>query len=199
MTIKHRSDPPTRKNRGKSATVPARVDEIPANWFDEVRQRAENQSGIHCIERSDPAKAAAILWRVAQGVSLKKISDDLDVNRTVIRRLCWRHSDTLEVKKKEFSREFAMAAEAYKDLLLEKADRLFDNPEKLDDISPDKLALAMAIATDKSMALAGMASTVVEFRKGASLDDAATMIAEARARIAERARETALEAEIVET
>lgn len=189
------------KKRPASITVtpPPPPDTIPGEWFDEVRRRAEENNSPFCIERAQPQKAAMILWRVAQGISAKKISEELNVQRDVIRRLCWRHSDTLEVKKKEFSREFAIAAESYKDLLLEKANRLFDDPEKLDDISPDKLALAMAIATDKSMALAGMASTVVEFRKGASLDDAARMIAEARSRIAERTRESAVEAEIIDS
>jgi hypothetical protein len=173
---------------------------IPGEWFDEVRRRAEacKHENSLVYELRHPEKAARILWMMAQGVSLNKISREMGVNRTVIRRMCWRHSDTLESKKKEFSREFAIAAETYKDLLLEKADQLFDDPEQLKLISPDKLALAMAITTDKSMLLAGMASTVVEFRKGASLDDAAKLIEQARARVAEKVRETAIEAQIIE-
>jgi len=192
---------PAKRKPSSITVIPATVpdDQIPAEWFDEVRRRAEANHGLGVLERTQPQKAAMVLWRVAQGVSHKKICEELGVARDVIRRMCWRHSDTLEVKKKEFSREFAIAAESYKDLLIEKANRLFDDPSKLDDISPDKLALAMAIATDKSMTLAGMASTVVEFRKGASLDDAEKMISEARARIADRTRETAVEAEVIES
>lgn len=173
---------------------------IPGEWFDEIRRRAEESKHENSLvyELRYPEKAARILWMRAQGVSKKKIGQMMGVQRSVITRMEWRHKDTLETKKREFSREFAIAAETYKDLLLEKADQLFEDPEQLKQISPDKLALAMAITTDKSMALAGMASTVVEFRKGASLSDAEKMIAEARARIAERTRETAVEAEIIE-
>jgi hypothetical protein len=43
-----------------------------------------------------------------------------------------------------------------------------------------------------------MATSVVEHRKGASIDDAAKMIADAKARIANKVREEAIEAEVVE-
>jgi hypothetical protein len=43
-----------------------------------------------------------------------------------------------------------------------------------------------------------MATTVVEHRKGASIDDAAKMISEARTRIANKIRESAIEAEIID-
>lgn len=172
---------------------------IPGEWMNEVRLRTEairaekGACGTY-FELAHPEKAAEILWKLAQGVSINQVSRDTGVNRTVIRRVSWRHSDTLETKRKEFSREFALAAEAYKDLLLEKADRLMESPELLDAISPEKLALSMAISTDKSMALAGMAGVVIEHRKGASIDDAMKAIADARARSASKT----VEAEIIE-
>jgi len=173
-------------------------EEIPGEWFVEVRKRAEERCSptAPTIELSNPRMAAKALWMLAQGISLKKIAIETGLNRTVIRRLSWRNSDTLESKRKEFSREFAIAAESYKDLLLEKADRLSRNPKLLDDISPDKLALAIAITTDKSMALAGMAGVVIEHRKGASIEDALKMREEARKRLADKS--VAVEAEIIE-
>ncbi len=176
-----------------------KTDEIPGEWMNEVRLRAEhlrNQRGAASYyELAHPEKAAEILWKLAQGLSLKKISEDTGVNRTVIRRISWRHDETLETKKKEFSREFALAAEAYKDLLLEKSERLMENPQLLDDISPEKLALCMAISTDKSMALAGMAGVIIETRKGASIEDAQKELTAARERIA---RGRVIEAESTE-
>jgi hypothetical protein len=43
-----------------------------------------------------------------------------------------------------------------------------------------------------------MASTIVEHRKGPSIDDAAKMIAEAKSRIANKVKAQAVEAEIVD-
>lgn len=159
---------------------------IPGEWFEVVRERAlkRQEGNSPTLEISNPQAAARILWMLAKGDTLREIARVTGVNRTVIRRLSWRNEDTLETKRKEFSREFALAAEAYKDLLLEKAERLSENPELLDGISPDKLALAMAITTDKSMALAGMAGVIIETRKGASIDDALKAIEESRQRVA---------------
>jgi hypothetical protein len=90
-----------------------------------------------------------------------------------------------------------MAAETYTDLLFAKADQLSDDPEQLKNISPDRLAITVGVLTDKSMQLSGMATAVVEHRQGASIDDAAKMIAEAKSRIASKVKAKAVEAEIV--
>ncbi len=173
-------------------------EEIPQDWMNEVRVRAEENFDTRCIERQDPLLAAKILWRMAQGISANRIMQELGTKRDVIRRLAWRHKDTLETKKKEFSREYAMVAEEFKNILLVKADQLLDNPEQLEALSPDKIALTVAIMTDKSMALSGMAGVVVEHRRGASIDDAQAAIAAARARLADKVREQSIEAEIIE-
>jgi len=89
---------------------------------------------------------------------------------------------------------YAIAAQEYTDLLFERATQLFDDPDSLAKISPEKLAITVGILTDKAAQLTGMATTVVEHRKGASLDDAANLINEARSRIA---KGKVVEAEIV--
>jgi hypothetical protein len=65
-------------------------------------------------------------------------------------------------------------------------------------ISPDRLALTVGIMTDKASQLSGMATTVIEHRRGASIDDAAKMIEEARMRVANKAKEVTVEAEVIE-
>jgi hypothetical protein len=75
---------------------------------------------------------------------------------------------------------------------------LANDPEQLKYVPPDKLALTIGIMTDKASQLMGMATTVVEHRKGPSIDDAAKAIEEARMRMANKVRESAIEAEIVE-
>jgi hypothetical protein len=120
------------------------------------------------------------------------------VSHELVRSLEWRHNDTLESKRKEFSKRYAIAAAEYTDLLFEKAEQLSNDPEQLKMISPDRLALTIGIMTDKAGQLSGMASTIVEHRKGASIDDAAKMIAEAKSRIANKIKEQAIEVEVIE-
>lgn len=165
-------------------------------WFLEVQERARLNPGT-CVEHYAPNKAAMALWLAAQGARITDIQKKTGLGRETIRGLQWRHNDTLETKRKEFSMRYAIAAQDYTDLLFERSQQLFDNPDELAKISPDKLAVTVGILTDKAAQLTGMASSIVEHRKGASLDDAAKMISEARTRIADKIRERAIEAEIV--
>lgn len=172
--------------------------EPPPEWFDEVRRRSEDSpTGYKCIEAMAPRTAAIALWMKAQGVSNKQVSKRTGLSYAAINGLCWRHSDTLETKRKEFSQKYAIAAQTFTDLLFDKADQLAENPEQLITISPDKLALTVGIMTDKAAQLSGMAGVVIEHRKGASISDAAKVIFDAKARIAEKIRGTAIDVEIV--
>ena len=166
-------------------------------WFLEVQERAKLSPG-NCVEHYAPNKAAMALWLAAQGARITDIQKKTGLGRETIRGLQWRHNDTLETKRKEFSMRYAIAAQDYTDLLFERSQQLFDNPDELAKISPDKLAVTVGILTDKAAQLTGMASSIVEHRKGASLDDAVKMISEARTRIADKIRERAIEAEIVD-
>jgi hypothetical protein len=170
----------------------------PDEWFDEVRKRAEEQGVTHqCIEACAPRTAATALWMKAQGVSNKQVSRRTGLSYGAINGLCWRHADTLETKRKEFSQKYAIAAQTFTDLLFDKAEQLADNPDQLINISPDKLALTVGIMTDKAAQLSGMAGVVIEHRKGASISDAAKVISEAKARIAAKLRDGAIDAEII--
>jgi len=93
---------------------------------------------------------------------------------------------------------YAMVASEYTDLLFQKAEMLANDPEQLKYVPPDKLALTIGIMTDKASQLMGMATTVVEHRKGTSIEDAAKLIEEAKARVANKMREVAIEAEVVQ-
>ena len=93
---------------------------------------------------------------------------------------------------------YAIAAQDYTDLLFERSQQLFDNPDELAKISPDKLAVTVGILTDKAAQLTGMASSIVEHRKGASIDDAAKMIFDAKARIASKIKNDAIDVEIID-
>ena len=192
MTPEQESSDPNEKL--KAEYVDERADKTA--WFLEVQERARLNPGT-CVEHYAPNKAAMALWLAAQGARITDIQKKTGLGRETIRGLQWRHNDTLETKRKEFSMRYAIAAQDYTDLLFERSQQLFDNPDELAKISPDKLAVTVGILTDKAAQLTGMASSIVEHRKGASLDDAAKMISEARTRIANKIRESAIEAEIV--
>lgn len=158
----------------------------PPEWFAEVLERAKAHGDRKRVEYWNPEGAAKALWLLAQGRSYCAIAKETGIDRKTIRSLEWRHEDTLESKRKDFSRQYAIAAEEYTDLLFKKAEQLAGDPEQLKSIAPDRLALTIGIMTDKATQLAGMAGVVIEHRKGTSIEDAATMIANARAKIAAR-------------
>lgn len=172
--------------------APEEADEPPENWVEEVRQRAMLQDK-YCIESTNPRVAAIALWRLAQGNSNLKVSKETGLTWATVRKLAWRHSDTLETKKKMFSSIYAKAAEAYTDLIMLKAEQLMEDPDALAALSPEKLAVTIGVMTDKAVILAGMPNTIVETRKGASLDDAANALVEIRARIANKIKSESID------
>lgn len=172
--------------------------DCPVEFFKVVEERGRNLPTASS-ERNKPRESAIALWRMAQGISLSQISEETGIARHALRALALRNQQTLNEQKERFAALYAMAAHEYSELLFEKADRMRDNPEQLDAITPDRLALTVGIMTDQAAKLSGMASTVIEHRTGASIEDAAAMIAAARARIAEKAKATAIEAEIITT
>jgi hypothetical protein len=172
-------------------------DIVNTEWFQEVLDRAKEHGEKKRVEFWNPHGAAKALWGLAQGKSHNKIAQESGLDRKTVRELEWRHTDTLDTKRKEFSRKYAIAAEEYTDLLFQKAEQLADDPEQLKNISPDRLALTVGIMTDKATQLAGMAGIVIEHRKGASIEDAAKIISEAKARIANKVKAQAIDAEII--
>jgi hypothetical protein len=166
-------------------------------FADEIRERAKLMSR-GSVERSRPELAIRALWMLAQGARISEIAKLTGLGHETIRRLEWNHNDTLETKRKQFSVRYAMAAAEFTDLLFQRAEGLAQDPSELAKISPDKLALVIGIMTDKSSQLTGMATTVIEHRKGASIEDAAKMIEDAKKRVADKVRSEAIDAEIVE-
>lgn len=167
---------------------------VPGEWFDEVRRRAEeirSQAGdggnSTFYELRNPERAARALWMLSRGETKQSIVRACGIQLQALTRMAWRHKDTLETKKKEASREFAMTAEMAKDALQQRLSNLMEDNDMLNGVSPDKLALTVAIMTDKAMALSGMAGVVIEHRRGASIDDARNMIKQAKEKVAAKA------------
>lgn len=181
------------------APVPFANDDCPPEWYDEVKQRQiESGARANSIEFTKPKECAVALWRMATGVAQWRIAEETGLNLKTVVSLRWRHSDTLDSRRKEISRSYAQCADVFTDLLMEKARQIGEDPEALAKISPEKLALTIGIMTDKAAQLSGMAGVIIEHRKGPSIDDAAQAIAAAKARIADKIRATAIEAEVIE-
>lgn len=150
-----------------------------------------------CLENRNPQLAADILWRLAQGRSRLSITRDLNVHMSTITNLMHSHSATIEAKRKEMAHVYAGVANQYVGLLQKKADLLDDDDEALKQTAPDKLAVVVGIMTDHHNKLSGMNTITIEHRKGATIDEAQATLAAIRARIAENAKATAIEAEVL--
>jgi len=177
--------------------------ELEPEFIEAMQQKAielhpPGLKGALPVELSKPEQAATALWLRAQGSTYKVIEARTGLKFDTIRGLCWRQEDTLETKRKEFSRKYAQVAEAFSDILLDRAATLIHDEEAVSQISPDRLAMTIGIMTDKAAQLSGMAGMVIEHRKGTSVEEAEAAIQAARARIADKLRTQAIEAEVID-
>lgn len=144
-------------------------------FMDAIKDRAKDLPS-NSIENTKPDVAVKALWLLSQGAPYTEIRRITRLSHETIRRLEWDHNTTLEKKRKEFSTRYAMAAMEYTDLLFMKAERIHDNPDLLDDISPEKLATTVGIMQDKSSSLAGITDAGVGQKAGLSIEDALVLI-----------------------
>jgi hypothetical protein len=151
----------------------------------DIQERASSLAP-NCLERTQPDVAAKAMWLLAQGASFTKVRQITGVGHETLRRLSWDHKDTLDSKRKEFSMRYAIAAQEYTDLLFKKAEQLYDDPEQLAQVRPDHLATTVGIMQDKAAALAGITGNDLDKKAGISIEDAAALIAEVKARVAQR-------------
>ena len=162
-------------------------------FMDAVKERAKDLP-TNSVENTKPDVAVKALWLLSQGAPYTEIRRITRLSHETIRRLEWDHNTTLEKKRKEFSTRYAMAAMEYTDLLFMKAERIHDNPDLLDDISPEKLATTVGIMQDKSSSLAGISDSAMNQKAGLSIEDALVLIEASKQRRAQKV----IDAEIVE-
>ena len=176
--------------------LPAEVD-APENlekFFAAVKERGKGLPA-NCIENTHVDVAAKGLWMLAQGKTYREIRAVTGMGHETIRRLDWDHQATLDDYRPMFAKRYAMSAAEMTDLIFKKAEQLHEDEEELKKTPIDRLAVAAGILQDHSNKLAGMATAVVEHRRGVSIEDAMAEIKAAKARVAKRG---AIEAEIIE-
>lgn len=161
-------------------------------FFLKIQERAKTMSPC-AVENCKPHLAAKALWMLSQGVPRHKIRKVTGLCAESIQRMGWTHEETIESKRKDFAARYAMAANEFTDVLFRKAEMMMDDDEQIAAISPDRIATTIGILTDKAMTLNGMATNIVETRKGASIKDAAELIKRAR----EKAAGKIVEAEVI--
>ena len=170
-------------------------DERLSFWLDKVMTRIETgKLSPHCLERQNPVKAANILMMLEERISEIKIQKALGCNNHTTRRLRVDFSETIQERRKEFSRRFAVVSEMATDLLMKKMGMLDGDDEMLANTPLKDLALVAAIATDKGGMLDGMPTVTIEHRKGSSIEDALKLRDAARQRLTQT---QVIEAEIL--
>ena len=162
-------------------------------FMDAIKDRAKDLPS-NSIENTKPDVAVKALWLLSQGAPYTEIRRITRLSHETIRRLEWDHNTTLEKKRKEFSTRYAMAAMEYTDLLFMKAERIHDNPDLLDDISPEKLATTVGIMQDKSSSLAGITDAGIGQKAGLSIEDALVLIEASKQKRAQKV----IDAEVID-
>jgi hypothetical protein len=161
----------------------------------QVKERARElgHAGM-ALEQRDPARCAIILEMRSRNVSFRRIKERTGVDAKTVLRLEQDHKETLDGWRKRAARQLAETADLARNALNEKLISILENDELMASTKVSEIAVAMGVSTDKSMALAGVPGVVIEHKKGASVDDAMKAIAEAKARVANRLKDSSVDA-----
>jgi len=123
------------------------------------------------------------LEMLANGETYAAIEGATGINRKTLVSLKYRHSDAIEVRRERAADDAEHMAERYRAILEEKASMLEGDREMLGKVNPKDLALTYGILRDKASTLRGDATSVIEHKRGVSLEDAKKALEEAQKRI----------------
>jgi len=137
-----------------------------------------------------------ICWRKGRGFPI--LPKKTGISRAYYSHVGMAHNDTLETKRKEFSMRYAIARREYTDLLFERAEsQLFDDPDALaENLAWEAGYYGGSAYGIKLPSLQAWRLRWLEHRKGRALTMPARMISEAKARIASKIKESAIDVEI---
>lgn len=143
------------------------------------------------LERKDPALAASVLERLAEGESFSSIRKDTHLNWETISRLKSRHKMALDDRRAMLADDALDIVEGLRLLQKEKMKMLAEDPDQLARTNIRDLTLPWGIANDKFLSAMGENKVVIEHKTGApSLEDAMKAIEEARAKLKAASIET---------
>jgi len=151
------------------------------------------------LEKKDPARVAQVLRMKADGCSMREVYDATGTSFEQQIRLYRTHGDTIHELHKEIAMTAGQVAKLSMEMLTEKLQQINNNPDQMREVQIRDIALVTGIAVDKSIAANTGGVTVIEHRSGPSIDDAMAYQEGLRKKLADRMREKATDAEIIET
>jgi len=142
-----------------------------------VRVVGKERSG-NSLEVQKPKECAMALEMLAFGERYSAIANSTGLSPSNISKLKVRHQGALDERRMSAAQELDEVGDTYREIMRCKADQLLTDSDALKKLNPKDVALTVAILTDKPMQLRGEATSVVEHKKGVSLDDVLAMKAE---------------------
>jgi len=160
---------------------------------------AKGVTKARALEVTQPEKAAMALYLLNEfpDMSRREVARRVNVARIDLDRLAYHNAMKLEDARPELAMKFTKNASDLAELVGRKIDRIREDDEQLDQTSLKDLTIAMGISAQNAATMAGVATTIIEHRTGPTLDDAMKAIEEAKAKIATRTKQAAIEAEVI--
>lgn len=136
------------------------------------------------LERRDPAKAARILEKLAEGLSIRRIMEEEGVAFHTVVGVRTRHAKLIAGRREVVAQDALELVEGARLLQKQKMEMLADNPAALGRMNLRDLAISYGVYADKFFMATEGNKVVVEHRTGApSLEDAMKAIEEAKAKL----------------
>jgi len=160
---------------------------------------AKGVTKARALEVVHPERAAMALYLLNEfpDMGRAQIAKRVNVARHDLDRLAYNNAMKLEDARPELAAKFTKNASDIADLVGRKIARISEDDEQLDQTSLKDLTIAMGISAQNAATMAGVATTIIEHRTGPTLDDAMKAIEEAKAKVAEKLKGDAIEAEII--
>lgn len=180
--------------------------EIMQHWREVVARRASLTMGSDggsptksmSMEARFPEASARALYLLSEtDLSKNAIAKQCGFMKIQLDRLAMANAPTLEHRRPELAKKFTEIAGKAANAMERKLERILEDDELLDATPINHLAIAMGISIDKAGGLSSISTSATELKIGLSLDDAAKMIEEAKAKVAAKLKGEAVEAEVI--
>ena len=160
---------------------------------------AKGVTKARALEVVFPERAAMALYLLNEypDMSRREVARRVNVARIDLDRLAYHNAMKLEDARPELAAKFTANASKLADLVGRKISRIGEDDDQLDATSLKDLTIATGIMAQNAATMAGVATTIIEHRTGPTLDEAMKAIEEAKAKIANKAKAGAIEAEVV--
>lgn len=154
---------------------------------------SEAARDVRLIEYRKTPEAMLALEMMAEGQSYKEVEAATGITFSTLAALRTRHSDALEVRKRELAAGGFEMAEKARMILNRKFDMLADDDDQIRKMTAKDAALAYAVLQDKALQAAEGNKVVVEHQKGRpSLEDARAYLDSLKAAAREKLRQTSI-------